>query len=62
MHVGSIFGVTSKIIAFLVCILGVTFPVTGVVMWLNRLKKKKDKKQGTLVTRKAVVAGVDDED
>lgn len=41
VHVGSIYGLPSKIIAFLVCLLGVTFPLTGTIMWLNRLKKSK---------------------
>ncbi|HLL45027.1 MAG TPA: PepSY-associated TM helix domain-containing protein, partial [Segetibacter sp.] len=44
LHVGSIYGLPSKIIAFLVCFLGVTFPITGTIMWLNRLKKNKRKK------------------
>lgn len=44
VHVGSIYGLPSKIIAFLVCFLGVTFPITGTIMWLNRLKKNKRKK------------------
>jgi uncharacterized iron-regulated membrane protein len=30
----------SKIIAFIVCLMGVTFPITGVIMWLNRTRKK----------------------
>jgi uncharacterized iron-regulated membrane protein len=41
VHVGSIWGTTSKIIALIVCILGTTFPVTGVIMWINRTRKKK---------------------
>jgi len=41
VHVGSIYGLPSKIIAFIVCILGVTFPVTGTIMWLKRLKKNR---------------------
>lgn len=44
VHVGSIYGLPSKIIAFLVCLLGVTFPITGTIMWLNRLQKNKRKK------------------
>lgn len=40
VHTGSIWGTPSKIIAFIVCLFGVSFPVTGTVMWLNRLKKK----------------------
>ena len=44
IHVGSIYGLPSKIIAFLACVLGTTFPITGVIMWLNRLNKKKKRK------------------
>ena len=44
VHVGSIYGLPSKILAFIVCVLGVTFPVTGTIMWLNRLKKNRKKK------------------
>lgn len=43
VHTGSIWGTPSKIIAFLVCLLGVTFPVTGTIMWYNRIRKKKNK-------------------
>lgn len=41
VHTGSIWGTPSKIIAFIVCLLGVTFPITGTVMWINRIRKKK---------------------
>ena len=41
IHLSSIFGLPSKIIGFIVCLLGVSFPITGTVMWLNRIKKKK---------------------
>ncbi len=40
VHTGSIWGTPSKIIAFIVCLFGVSFPITGVIMWLNRIKKK----------------------
>jgi uncharacterized iron-regulated membrane protein len=40
VHTGSIWGTPSKIIAFIVCLLGVTFPVTGTIMWINRTRKK----------------------
>jgi uncharacterized iron-regulated membrane protein len=48
VHTGSIFGLPSKIISLIVCLLGVTFPITGTIMWLNRLRKAK-KKQAKLV-------------
>lgn len=46
VHTGSIFGWPSKIIAFITCLLGVSFPITGVIMWINRLKKERRRKQG----------------
>ncbi|MBD0257158.1 MAG: PepSY domain-containing protein [Cytophagales bacterium] len=49
VHVGSIAGLPGRIVAFLACVAGVTFPVTGVILWLNRLKKnaKRDAKGKT---------------
>ena len=41
VHTGSIWGTPSKIIAFITCLLGVTFPITGTIMWINRIRKKK---------------------
>jgi uncharacterized iron-regulated membrane protein len=41
VHTGSIWGLPSKIIAFIVCLFGVTFPITGSIMWYNRTRKKK---------------------
>ncbi len=41
VHTGSIWGTPSKIIAFIVCLLGVTFPITGMIMWLNRTKRMR---------------------
>ncbi|ULQ51190.1 PepSY-associated TM helix domain-containing protein [Flavihumibacter fluvii] len=43
VHIASIFGLPSKIIGFIVCLLGTTFPITGVIMWLNRTWKKNKK-------------------
>jgi uncharacterized iron-regulated membrane protein len=43
VHTGSLWGMPSKIVAFVVCLLGVTFPITGVIMWVNRTRKAKRK-------------------
>ncbi len=43
IHTGELFGLPSKIINFLICLLTLSFPITGVMMWLNRLKKSKNK-------------------
>jgi uncharacterized iron-regulated membrane protein len=44
LHTGSIFGLPSRIIALLVVMIGATLPVTGVAMWINRIRKKKSSK------------------
>ena len=41
IHVASIFGMPSKIIGFLACLLGVFFPASGYILWYNRTRKKK---------------------
>ncbi|MDN3584355.1 PepSY-associated TM helix domain-containing protein [Mucilaginibacter flavus] len=41
VHTGSVYGLPTKIISFVVCLLSLIFPVTGVMMWLNRTRKKK---------------------
>jgi uncharacterized iron-regulated membrane protein len=41
VHTGSVYGIPTKIISFIVCLLACIFPVTGVMMWLNRIGKKK---------------------
>ena len=40
IHTGSIYGLTTKIIAFLVCLFAATLPVTGLLIWLGKKKKK----------------------
>jgi len=45
VHTGEIFGLPTKILAFVMVILGATFPITGTIMWLNRTRKSKKKGQ-----------------
>lgn len=40
VHVASIFGLPGKIIGFVVCLLGTFFPISGIIMWWNRTRKK----------------------
>jgi uncharacterized iron-regulated membrane protein len=44
VHTASIWGIPSKIIGLIVCILGVIFPATGYIMWWQRNKKQAKKK------------------
>ncbi len=40
IHVASIYGHTSKAIGFLACLAGTFFPLSGIIMWINRSRKK----------------------
>ncbi len=44
LHTGEIYGMFSKIIYFLACLIATSLPVTGTIIWLNKLKKNKKKK------------------
>lgn len=39
IHTGSIYGLPTKIIAFLVALFAATLPITGLIIWLGRKKK-----------------------
>ncbi|HLT23401.1 MAG TPA: PepSY-associated TM helix domain-containing protein [Bacteriovoracaceae bacterium] len=41
LHTGEFYGLFSKIIYFITCFIATTLPITGTIMWLNKLKKKK---------------------
>lgn len=41
IHTGSIYGYPTKILAFIVCLFAVTLPVTGLLIWLGKKKKKE---------------------
>ena len=41
IHTGSAYGWPTKIIAFIVALFAASLPVTGTLIWLNRIKKKK---------------------
>jgi uncharacterized iron-regulated membrane protein len=40
LHTGEIGGLWTKILALIVTLASLTFPITGVLMWLNRTRKK----------------------
>ncbi|MFC4212221.1 PepSY-associated TM helix domain-containing protein [Pedobacter lithocola] len=41
IHVGSIAGLTGKVIAFFASLIAASMPITGVLIWIGRNKKKK---------------------
>ena len=40
LHLGDVYGMFTKIIYFLACLIATSLPVTGTLIWLNKLKKK----------------------
>ncbi|MDR1876852.1 MAG: PepSY domain-containing protein [Flavobacteriaceae bacterium] len=41
LHLGDIFGTFSKIIYFIACLIGTSLPVTGIFIWINKMRKSK---------------------
>lgn len=44
IHVGNVYGTFTKIIYFIACLIATSLPVTGTMIWLNKLKKKRRRK------------------
>ncbi|MBU2903930.1 PepSY domain-containing protein [Arenibacter algicola] len=45
IHMGTIYGNFSKIIYFIACLIATSLPITGTLIWINKLKIKKSKKK-----------------
>jgi uncharacterized iron-regulated membrane protein len=44
LHTGEVFGGFTKLLYFLACLIATTLPVTGTIIWINKLGKKTKKK------------------
>lgn len=44
LHIGNVYGTFSKIIYFISCLIATTLPITGTLIWINKLKKKRKRK------------------
>ena len=44
LHVGDVYGPFTKLLYFISCLIATSLPVTGVMIWLNKMKKTKKKK------------------
>jgi len=53
IHVGQIYGLTTKIIAFLASLICASLPITGFIIWLGKRKKNKPKKGRALTHRRS---------
>lgn len=43
LHVGNIYGQFTKLLYFLACLIATSLPITGTMIWLNKMKKKRSK-------------------
>lgn len=55
IHVGNVYGTSTKIIYFIACLIATSLPITGTMIWINKLKKKRRRKR--LSSVKARVPG-----
>ncbi|HRN55003.1 MAG TPA: PepSY-associated TM helix domain-containing protein, partial [Agriterribacter sp.] len=44
LHVGNVYGGFTKLLYFIACLVATTLPITGTLIWLNKLKKKRKRK------------------
>ncbi len=49
IHVGNAYGSFTKILYFLACLIATSLPITGTMIWLNKLKKKGKRKRNTVI-------------
>jgi uncharacterized iron-regulated membrane protein len=41
LHTGSVYGMFTKILYFLACLVATTLPITGTIIWINKLNKRR---------------------
>lgn len=57
IHLGEIYGTFSKVLYFIACLIATSLPVTGTIIWINKLgKKPAKKKSGKRAKREKAVA------
>jgi len=40
LHLGDFLGTSSKILYFIACLIATTLPLTGVIVWINKLRRR----------------------
>lgn len=45
IHVGNVYGTFTKILYFLACLIATSLPITGTLIWWNKLKKKRKREE-----------------
>jgi uncharacterized iron-regulated membrane protein len=55
LHVGNVYGTFSKILYFIACLVATSLPVTGTIIWINKLRKKSKKGAKPVARKSAAV-------
>ena len=45
LHLGNVYGQFSKLLYFISCLIATSLPITGTLIWLNKMKKKPNKRK-----------------
>ncbi|UCS95276.1 PepSY domain-containing protein [Echinicola marina] len=45
LHIGSVYGGFSKLLYFIACLIATSLPITGTLIWINKMKKKPARKK-----------------
>ncbi len=51
IHVGNVYGGFSKLLYFIACLIATTLPITGTMIWINKVKKVKRKGKEVAVAK-----------
>lgn len=60
LHIGNVYGTFSKIIYFISCLIATSLPITGTIIWINKLKKKAKRKAKASVQKEAAATVIQD--
>ncbi len=52
LHTGEVYGTFTKIIYFIACLIATSLPITGTLIWINKLRKRKKKADKKALLRK----------
>lgn len=57
LHTGEVYGTFTKILYFIACLIATSLPITGTLIWINKLSKRK-KKAGKKVSKEKTIPSV----
>lgn len=52
LHTGEVYGTFTKILYFIACLIATSLPITGTLIWINKLRKRKNKSDRKASARK----------